>query len=53
MGDNAESVNLLGKEFSSINKFAGSMRSLIFEFLYVILKDDEMSKIINSVLVLV
>lgn len=52
MGDASESVNLIGKEISSMNNFKGSVRSLFFEFLYVMLKDDEMSKIINELLVL-
>ena len=52
MNDNTESVNLLGKEFNSMNKFAGNMRNLFFEFLYIILKQDEMSKILNAILIL-
>ena len=52
MADN-ESANLLGKdELSSISRFTGSLRTLLFESIYNILKDDEASILINAFLTL-
>jgi len=42
MGDQAESVNLLGKDqVNTMSQFTGSFRSTLHEYIYLLLKSDE------------
>ncbi|EAS00830.2 PAS domain S-box protein (macronuclear) [Tetrahymena thermophila SB210] len=54
MGDQAESVNLLGKEqMSSLNQFTVNMKTIFYEYLYTILRNDDQSILINFSLTLI
>lgn len=47
MAEDNESENIIDKEINSFNKFAGSFKGLSYEFLYLVLKDDDISPFLS------